>query len=176
MNQSPTEQSKMANNPEQAANIYQFKVRNLDNEEVPLDKYKGQVLLVVNTAANCGLTKNNIKELKELYAKYQEQGVKVLGFPSNDFKQELDCEADIKMFVEKNGIEFDYFGKIHVNGKEADPLYKFLKAKQGGFLTDAIKWNYTKFLVDKNGIPVKRYSPTTSPSEISKDIDAELAK
>ena len=122
------------------------------------------MLLVVNTATNCGLTKSNIKELNELYDKYKERGVKVLGFPSNDFKQELDCDTDIKEFVKKSNIEFDYFGKIKVNGDEADPLFKFLKEKQPGTFGNFIKWNYSKFLVDKNGVPVKRYSPTTSPN------------
>jgi len=139
-----------------------------------MEKYKGQVLLIVNTATNCGLTKTNIKELNELYDKYKDRNVVVLGFPSNDFKQELDCETDIKEFVKKNKIEFDYFSKIKVNGNDAHPLYKFLQAKQPGTFGNFIKWNYSKFLVDKNGIPVKRYAPTTSPASIEKDIEQLL--
>lgn len=195
-----TTNSKMAESaPEKAKNVYQFKVRDLDGNQIDMEKYRwarcfesrfdfeqfrvsgllivsvfsvffiihsdrGQVLLVVNTAANCGLTKGNIKELNVLHDKYKERNFHILGFPSNDFKQELDCEQDIKEFVKRNNIEFDYFGKIHVNGDEADPLYKYLKSQQSGILGSFIKWNFSKFLVNKEGIPVKRYAPTTSPS------------
>jgi glutathione peroxidase len=122
------------------------------------------VLLVVNTAANCGLAKSNIKELNDLHDKYKDRNVSILGFPSNDFKQELDCEQDIKEYVKRNKIEFDYFAKIHVNGNEADPLYKYMKSKVSGMFGSFIKWNFSKFLVNQEGVPVKRYAPTTSPS------------
>jgi len=154
-----------------ATTIYDFKAKDLDGNEVSLDKYKGKTTLVVNVATNCGFTKSNYNQLNELYSKYKDQGLEIAAFPCNQFNnQEPGCSVDIQEFLKKNKVEFDVYDKINVNGKEAHPLYDFLKKEQGGFLVDAIKWNFTKFLVDKNGKPVARYSPNTEPNKIEKDI------
>lgn len=132
---------------------------------------------MVNVASNCGFTKTNYAQLNELYSKYKDQGLKVLAFPCNQFAgQEPGCETDIKEFIKKNNIEFDMFNKIKVNGDEADPLYKYLKKEQGGFLLDAIKWNFTKFLVDADGKPIARYAPNVEPNKIEKDLKPLLEK
>lgn len=162
--------------PKNASSIFDFTVKNLDGEDVPLEKFRGKVCLVVNVASNCGLTKNNYKQLNELYAKHKDSGnFAILAFPCNQFAgQEPACETDLKEYVVKQKIEFDFFGKVNVNGKQAIPLYDYLKSKQGGMLGDFIKWNFTKFLCNKEGVPVKRYSPTTEPNQIEKDIVALL--
>ncbi|ESN98543.1 hypothetical protein HELRODRAFT_192974 [Helobdella robusta] len=119
------------------------------------------------------LTEKNYKQLQALYDEFScSKGLKILGFPCNQFGgQEPWPEAEIKKFVTENyGVTFDMFAKIDVNGGKAHPLFQFLKSKQGGTLGDFIKWNFTKFLIDKNGEPVKRYSPTTEPLEIKKDL------
>ena len=159
-----------------AKTIYELKVTDIDGNQVGLDKYKGHPLLVVNVASNCSLTKDNYKQLNELYEKYENNGLKILGFPSNQFNgQEPACDVDIKEFAKKKGVQFDMFAKIDVNGDSADPLYKWLKTKQGGFLGfDGIKWNFTKFLVNKEGIPIKRYAPTVQPKDIESDLKAQL--
>ncbi|EYC07790.1 hypothetical protein Y032_0069g396 [Ancylostoma ceylanicum] len=163
-----------------AHSIYQFKVKDADGKEVSLDKYKGKVVVVVNVASQCGLTNSNYTQLKELLDKYKSQGLEVAAFPCNQFGgQEPACELDIKNFVaDKFKFEPDLYAKVDVNGDKADPLFKFLKKEkvcemlevlksnryqeqwekfQGGTLIDAIKWNFTKFLVDKEGNVVKRY-------------------
>ncbi|XP_053213403.1 glutathione peroxidase-like [Panonychus citri] len=152
--------------------IFDFVMKNLDGEDVPLEQYRGKVCLVVNVASNCGLTKSNYRQLNELYAKLKDTNkFAILAFPCNQFAgQEPACETDLKEFKLKQKIEFDFFAKINVNGKEAAPLYNYLKSKQGGILGNFIKWNFTKFLCNKQGIPVKRYSPTTEPLQIEKDI------
>lgn len=141
-----------------------------------MEKYKGHPLIVVNVATYCGFTKTNYAQLNELYAKYKDQGLRIAAFPCNQFNnQEPGCEVDIQEFLKKNNVEFDVYNKINVNGNDADPLYQWLKKKQSGFLIDAIKWNFTKFLVDKNGQPIARYSPTTEPKSMEKDIQSLLA-
>lgn len=135
------------------------------------------MLLIVNVASKCGFTKNNYKELNELYAKYKDQGLAILGFPCNQFgHQEPGCEVDIKEFIKKNGVEWDMFSKVDVNGSSAIPLYHWLKSKEKGTLIDAIKWNFTKFLVNKQGLPVARFAPNKSPLEFESEIKAELEK
>lgn len=125
----------------------------------------------MNVASNCGFTKNNYKQLNALFDKHKEQGLRIAGFPCNQFmNQEPGCATDIKEFIKKNGIEWDMYDKILVNGKDAHPLYQFLKAKQPGFLTSAIKWNFSKFLVNRQGVPVARFAPTTEPNAIEKDL------
>lgn len=134
-------------------------------------------MLIVNVASKCGFTKGNYKELNELYGKYKDQGLAILGFPCNQFgHQEPGCEVDIKEFVKKNGVEWDMFAKVDVNGDNAIPLYSWLKHKEKGTLIDAIKWNFTKFLINKEGIPVARYAPNKRPLEFEKEIKAELEK
>uniref|UniRef100_F1L9H1 Glutathione peroxidase n=1 Tax=Ascaris suum TaxID=6253 RepID=F1L9H1_ASCSU len=156
--------------------IYDFKVKDAEGHDVSLDKYKGKVVLIVNVASKCGLASSNYAELKELLDKYADKGLVIATFPCNQFGgQEPDCEVDIRNFVkDKFKFEPDLYGKIDVNGSHADPLFAFLKKEQGGIFFDAIKWNFTKFLIDTNGRPVKRYSPTTSPKSIEKDIEALL--
>lgn len=161
----------------QAKSVYDFTVKDIDNQEVKLDKYKGRVMIIVNVASKCGFTKVNYKELNELYSKYKEQNLAILGFPCNQFgHQEPGCEVDIKEFIKKNNVEWDMFAKVDVNGDDAIPLYHWLKSKAGGTLIDAIKWNFTKFLISKEGIPVARYAPNKNPLDFEKEIKAELDK
>ena len=152
-------------------NIYDFTVLNTKKEPVSLAEYKGKVLLVVNTATGCGFTPQ-YEGLESLYKKYKEQGLVVLDFPCNQFAgQAPGTEAEIVSFCQlKYHVSFPQFAKIKVNGDEADPLYKWLKKQKGGLLGSAIKWNFTKFLVDREGNVVERYAPTRKPEDIEKDI------
>jgi len=157
--------------------IYDFTVKDLDGKDVSMDKYRGHVLIVVNVATFCGLTKANYKQLNELYTKYKGQGLRIAAFPCNQFNnQEPGCSVDIQEFLKKNNVEFDVYEKVDVNGNDAAPIYKWLKSKQGGFLVEAIKWNFSKFWLDKNGQPVARYSPQTEPKDMVKDIEEQLKK
>ena len=151
--------------------IYDFTVLDAKKQPVRLDKYKGQVLLIVNTATGCGFTPQ-YEGLESLYKKYREQGFVVLDFPCNQFAgQAPGTEEEIVSFCQlKYDVSFPQFAKIKVNGSEADPLYKFLKEQKKGILGSAIKWNFTKFLVDREGNVLKRYAPTTKPADIEKDI------
>lgn len=157
--------------------FYDFSAKLNDGSKKKLNDYKGKVLLVVNTASQCGFTPQ-YKGLQELYAKYKKRGFEVLAFPCDQFgHQEPGGDDEIKSFCETNyGVEFALFSKIDVNGENAHPLYKFLKSEKGGLLGDAIKWNFTKFLVDKNGNVVERYAPLTTPDRIAADIEKELAR
>lgn len=153
--------------------IYDFKVKTMDGKMQALSTFKGNILLIVNTASKCGFTPQ-FKELQELYQMYKEEGFVVLGFPSNQFmSQDPGTNEEIKSFCEMNyGVTFPMFAKIDVNGKEADPLYQYLTKEAPGTLgVKAIKWNFTKFLIDRNGNVVDRYAPSTSPSEIKADIE-----
>ena len=151
--------------------IYDFTVLDTKKQPVRLDAYKGQVLLIVNTATGCGFTPQ-YEGLESLYKKYREQGFTVLDFPCNQFAgQAPGTEEEIVSFCQlKYDVSFPQFAKIKVNGPEADPLYKFLKEQKKGLLGGAIKWNFTKFLVDREGNIIKRYAPTTKPADIEKDI------
>ena len=151
--------------------IYDFTVLDAKKQPVRLDKYKGRVLLIVNTATGCGFTPQ-YEGLESLYRKYCEQGFVVLDFPCNQFAgQAPGTEEEIVSFCQlKYDVSFPQFAKIKVNGSEADPLYKFLKEQKTGILGSAIKWNFTKFLVDREGNVLKRYAPTTKPADIEKDI------
>lgn len=151
--------------------IYDISVKDIDGKVVQLDKYKGRVMLVVNVASKCGYT-GQYAGLEKLHEKYNSQGLSILGFPCNQFlSQEPGTEEEIKNFCTSNfGVQFDMFSKIDVNGDNTHPLYKLLKKSAGGFLTDDIKWNFTKFLVDREGNVMKRYSPSTKPKEIEEDI------
>ncbi|CAG2178012.1 unnamed protein product, partial [Oppiella nova] len=145
---------------------------------VSLDKYKGHPVLVVNVASNCGLTDTNYHQLNELYTNYSGRGLRIIAFPSNEFlNQEPGSNAEIKEFAKTYDVKFDMMAKIKVNGDDAHPLYKWLKDKQGGYLGfDGIKWNFTKFLVDQNGVPIKRYAPTVAPKDIESDVKSLLYK
>lgn len=155
--------------------IYAFSATLNNGKEKKLAAYKGKVLLIVNTASQCGFTPQ-YKGLQELYAKYKDHGFEVLGFPCDQFgHQERGNDDEIASFCELNyGVDFPLFSKIEVNGANAHPIYKFLKKEKGGLLGDAIKWNFTKFLVDKRGNVVERYAPITTPGSIAKDIEKEL--
>jgi len=139
---------------------------------VDLSVYKGKVLLIVNVASQCGLTTSNYNELNEVYTKYKDQGLEILAFPCNQFgAQEPGDNTQIaEMACTRFKAEFPIFDKVEVNGNNATPLYKFLKSSKGGLFGEGIKWNFTKFLVDKDGNVVERYSPTTSPLSIEKDV------
>jgi glutathione peroxidase len=161
---------------ERAMSIYDFHVKTIDAKEISMAEYKGRVLLIVNVASKCGFT-DQYEGLERLYEKYKSQGFMVLGFPSNQFlSQEPDSNAEIKVFCQATyNVAFDMFAKIDVNGANADPLYMFLKKEQGGFLwMDSIKWNFTKFLVDREGNVLKRYGSSTKPLEIAADIEQLL--
>ena len=152
--------------------IYDLKVKNINKEEISMSKYKGQTLLIVNVASRCGFT-SQYEELEELYKKYKDKNFMILGFPSNQFaNQEPEDEEKIKEFCSLTyDVTFDMFAKIDVNGENESPLYTFLKSNQKGFLgTENIKWNFTKFLVDKNGTVVDRYGSASSPESIENDI------
>lgn len=152
--------------------IYDFTVKDIDRKDVPLSQYKGKVLLIVNVASQCGLTTSNYSELSQIYKKYKDQGLEILAFPCNQFGfQEPGSNAQIKEFAcSRFKAEFPIFDKVDVNGPFTAPVYQYLKSTSGGLLGDLVKWNFEKFLVDKNGKVVERYLPTTSPNEIEKDI------
>lgn len=165
----------MATDAAAANTIYQFLVKDIDGQDVSLEKYRGNVCLIVNVASKWGLTALNYTQLSAMDLKYREKGLRILGFPCNQFgKQEPGNEQQIKEFIKQYNVQFDMFSKIDVNGSNAHPLYAFLKKQQGGTLIDAIKWNFSKFLVDKNGICVKRYGPKTAPNDIIPDIEKLL--
>jgi len=154
------------------SNIYEYKVKTIDGSETSLEKYKGQVLLIVNTASKCGFTPQ-YKGLEDIFKKYQHKGFQVLAFPCNQFgAQEPGDEKEIQNFCSLTyDVSFPLFAKVDVNGDEASPVYKFLKSNVKGLLgSEAIKWNFTKFLVDSTGKPIKRYAPQTKPEDIEKDI------
>jgi glutathione peroxidase len=153
-----------------------FTATALDGHEQDLADYRGKVVLVVNTASQCGLTPQ-FSGLESLYEKYVDQGLVVLGFPCNQFAgQEPGDAAELCAFCQKNyGVSFPMFDKIEVNGDDTHPLYQWLKTEKGGILGDAIKWNFTKFLVGRDGQVIKRYSPTTEPEKLADDIEDALA-
>ena len=156
-------------------NIYGFEVINIDGRKISLNEYRGKVLLIVNVASKCGFT-NQYSGLEELFKKYKDKGFAILGFPCNQFRnQEPGTNTEIKEFCSLNyGVSFDLFEKIDVNGVNAHLLYKFLTKEVSGILGDSIKWNFTKFLINKKGEPVKRFAPQTEPKSIEKDIEALL--
>lgn len=157
--------------------IYDFTVRDYEGNDVSLEKYRGKVLLIVNTATECGFTPQ-YDALQDLYEKYKDRGFEILDFPSNQFGgQAPGTDAEIANFcTARFGTTFDRFAKIDVNGENEEPLYTFLKKAQGGVLGDKIKWNFTKFLVDRNGNVVERYSSQKKPENIAKDIEELLDK
>lgn len=152
-------------------NIYNIEIEKKDGSKVKMDIYKNQVLLIVNTATACGFTPQ-YTELEELYEKYKDQGFKILDFPCNQFaNQAPETDDEITQFCSLNfNVSFDQFKKIDVNGENETELYTFLKSEKKGFMNSNIKWNFTKFLVDRNGKVIKRYSPALKPSKIAKDI------
>lgn len=156
-----------------AATLYDFSAKDIDGKTIDLSKYKGKVLLIVNVASECGFTPQ-YKGLGELHDKYSPR-FEVLAFPCNQFGgQEPGDSAQIKAFAKNKGANFQLFDKVDVNGDAASEVWKYLKQEQGGFLTADIKWNFTKFLVDKDGKVVKRYGSTAKPEDIEADVKALL--
>lgn len=156
--------------------IYDFSAKQLDGDEISLESFRGTVLLIVNVASKCGFTPQ-YEGLEALYRKYSAKGFAVLGFPCNQFgSQEPGDAGEIAQFCSLTyGVSFPMFDKIDVNGTSAHPLYKFLKAEQTGVLgTEPIKWNFTKFLIDRQGQVMGRFAPTTKPSEIEPEIERLL--
>ena len=154
------------------ATLYDITVDDIHGKPVKLSRYKGKVLLIVNTASKCGFTPQ-YKGLEALYQKLHGKGLEILGFPCNQFgAQEPGSEAEIEQFCELNyGVTFPMFAKVDVNGESASPLYKHLKSSKKGMLgSEGIKWNFTKFLVDRNGDVVERYAPPTEPKALEADI------
>ena len=156
--------------------VYDFNAKTIDGDEQALSAYKGKTLLIVNVASKCGFTPQ-YKGLEALYEKFRDQGLVVLGFPCDQFgHQEPGDEEETKSFCSLTyDVQFPLFAKVDVNGANAHPLYKFLKHEAKGLLgSEAIKWNFTKFLVDKDGKVVRRYAPTDTPQGIEKDVAAAL--
>jgi glutathione peroxidase len=156
-------------------NFYQFSARSLQGKEISMEAYKGKVILVVNTASKCGLTPQ-YEGLEKLYELYKDEGLVILGFPCNQFgNQEPGTEKEISEGCLINyGVSFPMFSKIEVNGKNVHPIYKYLKDELPGFFGKRIRWNFAKFLIDRNGNPVKRFSPTTIPEKLVTDIEKLL--
>ncbi len=156
--------------------IYDFTVRRIDGQPLPLEEFRGHVLLVVNTASACGFTPQ-YAGLEALHRQYGPQGLVVLGFPCNQFgAQEPGSHSEIETFCETRfGVSFPLMEKVDVNGEEALPLYRWLKSKAPGVLgTEGIKWNFTKFLIGRNGQVIRRYAPMAKPEQIAADIEAAL--
>lgn len=157
--------------------VYDYRVKTIKGEEVSLENYKDQVLLIVNTASKCGFTPQ-YGQLQEIYDQYKERGFAVLGFPCNQFgSQEPGDEAEIEEFCTLNfGVNFPMFAKVDVNGENADPLFQHLAEEAPGIMgSKAIKWNFTKFLVDRNGKVIDRYAPNTAPTKMVQDIENLLS-
>jgi glutathione peroxidase len=156
-----------------ANTVYDFEVKNINAESVSLGQWRDKVLLIVNVASKCGFT-SQYTGLEELEKKYGPRGFAVLGFPCNQFgAQEPGDEEEIKNFCQMSfGVTFSMFSKIDVNGDQAHPLYEYLKDKAPGLLgTKAVKWNFTKFLIGKDGLPIKRFAPQDKPQEIAGEIE-----
>jgi glutathione peroxidase len=159
------------------SSIYDFQARRIDGQDIALSSFAGQVMLIVNTASECGFTPQ-FAGLEALHKSYAAQGLAVLGFPCNQFGgQDPGSEVEIAEFCQLNyGVSFPMMGKIDVKGAQADPLYKWLCAQAPGILgSQAIKWNFTKFLIGRDGQVLKRYAPLDKPAGLAKDIEAALA-
>ncbi|KAL6254945.1 probable phospholipid hydroperoxide glutathione peroxidase [Pogonomyrmex barbatus] len=155
-----------------ATSVYAFHANDIFGKNVQLEKYRGHVLIIVNVASNCGLTDTNYKQLQQLYNKFSEdKGLRILAFPSNQFAgQEPGTSEEIMNFVKQYNVTFDMFEKIDVNGENAHPLWKWLQTQKAGLITNAIKWNFTKFIVDKEGKVVERFAPSTEPINMEETL------
>ena len=159
------------------ATVYDFEAQSIDGHTVALSAYQGKVMLIVNTASACGFTPQ-FAGLEKLHQEFASQGLVVLGFPCNQFgSQDPGSNEEIGAFCQKNyGVSFPMMAKINVNGADAHPLFQWLKAQAPGILgSEGIKWNFTKFLIGKDGRVLARYAPTDTPAKITKDIEAALA-
>ncbi|XWS46790.1 hypothetical protein CRYUN_Cryun14cG0098400 [Craigia yunnanensis] len=156
--------------------IHEFNVKDNKGQDVDLSIYKGKVLLVVNVASKCGFTDSNYTQLTDLYNKYKDQGLEILAFPCNQFlKQEPGTSQEAQEFAcTRYKAEYPIFQKVRVNGPNTEPVYKFLKSNKTGFFGSRIKWNFTKFIVNKDGQVLGRYSPTTTPLAMEADIKKAL--
>jgi glutathione peroxidase len=156
--------------------IYDFTARTIDGKDQPLSEYKGKALLITNVASKCGFTPQ-YAGLEKLYEQYRDRGLVVLGFPCDQFgHQEPGTEEEIQEFCSLNyGVSFPMFAKIEVNGDDAHPLYKWLRSEKGGVLGNRIKWNFTKFLVDRDGNVVNRYGSVTKPEKLASEIERVLS-
>ena len=157
--------------------IFDFKALTSKNKELDFYEFKGKTLLIVNTASKCGFTPQ-FEGLENLNQKYKDRGLVVIGFPSGDFaNQELADGSKAEDFCQLNyGVTFQIMKKVHVNGDDADPIFKYLKSKTRGFFGSRIKWNFTKFLISPDGSTIKRYAPITKPEKMEKDIEKMLAQ
>lgn len=157
--------------------FYTFSAKKINGKEIYFEEYKGKVMLIVNTASKCGFTPQ-FEGLEKLYKEYKEQGLEILGFPSNQFsQQDPGSNNEILEYCQMNyGVTFTMFDKIDVNGANTHPIYKYLKSQKKSLLGSDISWNFTKFLIDKEGNVVKRYLPNTKPQDLKKDIEKLLAK
>ncbi|CAL6026586.1 glutathione_peroxidase [Hexamita inflata] len=150
--------------------IYDFKTKTLDEQDFDMSQLQDKVVLIVNVASKCGFTKQ-YKGLQKLYKKHSEKGLVILGFPCNQFAHQEPDKATIQKCKENFGVTFPILNKIEVNGSGADPIYRYLKKqKRGVFCSQRIKWNFTKFLIDKNGVVIKRFSPTVDPEDLEHEI------
>ena len=157
--------------------VYDFEALSIDGQQVPLSRHRGQVMLIVNTASACGFTPQ-FAGLEKLHQQYGPKGLVVIGFPCNQFGgQDPGSDAEIGAFCQKNyGVSFSMMAKIEVNGAGAHPLYQWLKHEAPGLLgTEGIKWNFTKFLIGRDGRVLKRYAPQDAPAKLAQDIEAALA-
>lgn len=157
--------------------IYDYTAVTSKGEKISLSQFKGKTLLIVNTASKCGLTPQ-FEGLEKLNQKYKDKGLVIIGFPCNQFAhQEPGDSVQASEFCQLNyGVSFLMMKKIDVNGKNASPIFQYLKKQAGGFITNAIKWNFTKFLISPNGSQIKRYAPITKPAKLEKDIEEMLAR
>ncbi len=157
--------------------FYDYSARKMNGREVKMETYKGKVVIVVNTASKCGFTPQ-FAELETLYKKYKDQGLAILGFPCNQFaNQDPASNQEIQNFCQLNyGVSFDMFEKVDVNGPETTPLYQFLKEEAKGAFGGKIKWNFTKFLIDRKGEVIRRYAPATPPLKMEEEIKKLLAE
>lgn len=155
--------------------FYNYQAKKINGQEVSMEDYKDKVVLVVNTASKCGFTPQ-LEGLEKLYQDYKEQGFEILGFPCNQFAgQDAGSNAEIEEFCQLNyGVTFTMFEKIKVNGKDAHPLYKYLKEEAKGSLGARVKWNFTKFLIDREGNVIERFAPATKPEELVEKIEKYL--
>lgn len=156
--------------------VYDFSVEKTNGELQSLQEFEGKPLIIVNTASKCGL-KGQFAELQEIYDTYKDHGLVILGFPCSQFNnQEFDDINETTEFCQLNyGVTFPMYAKIDVNGENAHPLFQYLKDEQGGVLSNEIKWNFTKFLIDRDGYVIKRYAPTTKPAKMKSDIEKVLS-
>nr|ADM26627.1 glutathione peroxidase 2 [Polypedilum vanderplanki]BAO18457.1 glutathione peroxidase splicing variant PvGpx-D [Polypedilum vanderplanki]BAO18460.1 glutathione peroxidase splicing variant PvGpx-D [Polypedilum vanderplanki] len=158
-------------NPDQAKSVYEFVVNDIKGNPISMEKYRGHPLIIVNVASKCGYTEKHYAELNALYDEYAEsKGLRILAFPCDQFSVGGATPDEFQACLKAHNVKFDVFGTVKVNGDDAHPLWKYLKKQQDGTLIDTIKWDYTKFIVDKNGKPVDRFAPTTDPLKMIEDL------